>query len=145
MNKEEYKNLVTKYSYNPNVFQNALVSFISGGVLGGFGEILTSSYMKLLNLDVTKALTLTSITYIIVACLLTGFGKFDDLVKKYKFGLIIPITGFAHSVASSLMDYRKDGLITGMGSNMFKLAGSVILYGTITAILCALLKGLIYG
>ena len=77
--------------------------------------------------------------------ILTGFGIFDTLISKFKFGLIIPITGFAHSIASSLLDYKEDGLITGLGSNMFKLAGAVILYGSISAFVLAIAKVIIYG
>lgn len=145
MNEDEYAKLVEKYSYNPSIFENAMMSFLSGGVIGMLGELLTSSYIKMLKLDLNSALFLTSVTFILLAIVLTGLGKFDDLVRKYKFGLIIPITGFAHSVASSLMDYRSDGFISGLGANMFKLAGSVILYGTLFAVMLAIIKGVIYG
>jgi stage V sporulation protein AC len=66
---------------------------------------------------------------IFVGSFLTALGVFDSLVSKAKCGLIVPTTGFAHSIASSALDYKKDGLITGLGANFFKLAGSVILYG----------------
>ena len=73
------------------------------------------------------------ITLIFIGCLLTCLGFFDKWVTFCKCGLIIPITGFAHSVASSVLDYKKDGLITGMGANMFKLAGAVIVAGVVSA------------
>ena len=66
-------------------------------------------------------------------------GKADSLFTKFKCGLIIPITGFAHSIASSIIDYKKEGLIN-IGSNTFKLAGSVILYGIVSAIILTLIK-----
>jgi stage V sporulation protein AC len=71
----------------------------------------------------------------------SGFG--DDLFQTFKCGLIIPITGFAHSIASSIIDYKREGLLN-MGSNAFKLAGSVILYGIVSAIILTLIKVLIY-
>ena len=79
-----------------------------------------------------------SATYMIVffiffASLFTALGFFDQWVAKFKCGLIIPITGFAHSMTSSSLDYRTEGPIYGIGSNMFKLAGSVILYGVLSA------------
>lgn len=142
---DEYKKLVKERSKNPRILENAFISFLSGGTLGAAAEVLVCSYMKVLDLSLRLSVSLTAITFIFIAALLTGFGVFDDLVEKYKFGLIIPITGFAHSIASSLMDYKEDGLISGLGSHMFKLAGAVILYGCVSAFVCAIIKGVIYG
>ena len=64
----------------------------------------------------------------------------DDLINKCKSGIIIPITGFAHSITSSALDYKNDGLITGLGSNFFKLAGSVILYAIISGFFMGIVK-----
>ncbi len=85
------------------------------------------------------------VTFIFITCLLTGIGVFDDLVKKGKMGLIIPITGFAHSMQSAVLDYKKEGLIYGFGSNVFKLAGSVILYGVVSAYVFGLVRFIIFG
>ena len=85
------------------------------------------------------------ITFIFITCLLTGLGIFDKLVKRFKMGLIIPITGFAHSMQSSILDYKKEGPIYGFGSNIFKLAGSVILYGIVSAYIFGLIRYLLYG
>lgn len=145
MDKEEYNELVTSKSKNPNILEDAFISFLAGGLLGASYEVLTNWYIKMFELDVQIALGWSCLTFIALAVILTAFGVFDSLVSKFKFGLIIPITGFAHSVASSLIDYRRDGLITGLGSNMFKLAGCVILYGTAAAFLFALVKVIIYG
>lgn len=71
--------------------------------------------------------------------LITALGKADLLFHKFKCGLIIPITGFAHSIASCILDYKKEGLIN-MGSNTFKLAGSVILYGITSAVILTIIK-----
>ena len=73
------------------------------------------------------------ITLIFIASLFTALGFFDKLVNFCRCGLIIPITGFAHSMTSSSLDYKKEGPIYGIGSNMFKLAGSVLLYGVFAA------------
>ena len=85
------------------------------------------------------------ITFIFIACLLTGVGIFDSFVKKGKMGFIIPITGFAHSMQSAILDYRKEGPIYGFGSNVFKLAGSVILYGIVSAYVFGLIRYLFFG
>lgn len=145
MDKEEYVQLVESKSKNPNILQDAFISFLVGGVMGGAFEVLTLWYIEMFDLASKIATGWSILTFIALAIVLTGFGVFDNLIAKFKFGLIIPITGFAHSVSSSLLDYRKDGLITGLGSNMFKLAGCVILYGTFAGFIGAILKVIIYG
>lgn len=145
MDKEEYRQLVKTKDKNPNILEDAFISFLAGGILGGAYEILTTWFIKIFELSEKVALGWSCLTFIAFAAILTGFGVFDTLISKFKFGLIIPITGFSHSVASSLLDYKKDGLVTGLGSSMFKLAGSVILYGTISAFVLAIVKVIIYG
>ncbi len=145
MDKKEYNDLVTSKSKNPNILEDAFISFLAGGVLGAFYEILTCWYIEMFNLTDQIALGWSCLTFIAIAVILTGFAVFDDIVAKFKFGVIIPITGFAHSVASALIDYRRDGFITGLGANMFKLAGSVILFGSVSAFLFAIVKVIIYG
>ena len=140
---DKYKDIVDKYKINENVFKNALVSFISGGVLGVLAEIMVNFFSNYYQLELS--LSLMSITFIFIASILTGFDIFDDLIEKFRFGLIIPITGFAHSMTSALMDYRKDGFITGLGANAFKLAGSVLLYGILSGTILAIIKGVLYG
>ena len=145
LDKKEYARLVKEKSKNPNILEDAFISFLIGGVLGGLYHILTVWTMDLFSVSAVTASSYVCALYIVVAVILTGFGVFDNLVAKFKFGLIIPITGFAHSVASSILDYKRDGLIAGMGSNMFKLAGAVILYGLVSAFICAIVKVIIYG
>ena len=145
MNKEEYAQILKENSKNPNVLENAIISFISGGILGMIAHLLVLFYEKVFEIELLTAIGITGMSFILFAVILTGLGIFDKMVTTYKFGLIIPITGFVHSVASSILDYKKDGLITGMGSNMFKLAGSVILYGTVAAFVMAIVKVVIYG
>lgn len=145
MTEDKYLKLVKENTLKEDTLKNAFISFLSGGVLGLMAEALTNIYMKILYLEKSSALTLMTITFIFIAVILTGLGSFDDLVKKYRFGLLIPITGFASSVASSLMDYKNEGTITGLGANMFKLAGAVILYGIVSAFILALIKGVFYG
>ena len=145
MDKKEYACLVKEKSKNHNIIEDAFISFLIGGALGGLFHVLTIWSIDLFSINSSTASGYVLAFFIIIAVILTGFHVFDNLVSKFKFGLIIPITGFAHSVASSLLDYKRDGLITGLGSNMFKLAGAVILYGLISAFICTILKVIIYG
>lgn len=129
-----YKELVNSLTPKENKWKNLLIAFISGGVIGSISEILVKCFSP----------EVMMIIWIVIASILTGFGVFDDIVDKFKMGIIIPITGFAHSVTASSLEYKHDGLITGIGSNYFKLAGSVILYGIITSTILCLVRGLLW-
>ena len=85
------------------------------------------------------------ITLIFIGCLFTCFGFFDKWVNFAKCGLIVPITGFAHAMMSAALEYRKEGLVTGIGANMFKLAGSVIIFGVVSAYTFGLIRLLLFG
>lgn len=145
MDKEEYGKIVESKSKNPYILDDAFISFIVGGILGGAYEVMTNWFIEMFDISAKIACGWSCVVFILIAAVLTGFAVFDSLIAKFKFGLIIPITGFAHSIASALIDNRKDGAVTGLGANMFKLAGSVILYGTVAAFFFAILKVIIYG
>ena len=85
------------------------------------------------------------ITLVFLGCLFTCFGFFDKWVNFAKCGLIIPITGFAHAMMSAALEYRKEGLVLGIGANIFKLAGTVILYGIVSVYIFGLFRLLIIG
>ena len=85
------------------------------------------------------------VTLVFLGCFLTCLGFFDKLVHFTRCGLIILITGFAHAMMSAALEYRKEGLVTGIGANMFKLAGSVIIYGVVSAYVFGLLRLIIIG
>jgi len=143
MDKNEYLELVKKLTPKENKARNYLLAFIMGGFIGVLGEVLKLLFKLLFNLTTLEASSASTLLIIFCACLFTGLGFFDNLVSKFKCGLIIPTTGFAHSVASAALDYKKDGLITGLGSNFFKLAGSVILYGIVSGFIMGIVKVII--
>ena len=91
----------------------------------------------------SDASTFMIVFFIFVSSLCTALGFFDKLVTKFKCGLLIPITGFAHSMTSAALDYKNEGPIYGVGSNVFKLAGSVILYGVVSAWFFGMIRYLI--
>lgn len=137
MNTRKYQNMVDNLTPKENKLTNMLIAFFSGGLIGLIGTFL---YLRLNNTyNEELSVSFTLLILIIVISFLTSMGKADSLFSKLKCGLIIPITGFAHSIASSIIDYKKEGLIN-IGSNTFKLAGSVILYGIVSAIILTLIK-----
>ena len=145
MNKEKYVALTKKHKPKENTLKNALVAFISGGFMGILGQLLVDIYTYFFDVPKTMASTFMIITLIFLGCLFTCLGFFDDLVHKLKCGLIIPITGFAHAMMSATLEYRKEGFVTGIGANMFKLAGSVIVFGVVSAYTFGLIRFIIYG
>ena len=145
MNKEEYQKLVKKNSPQEPRFRNVLVAFVSGGLIGFLAELLNYFLKNSFAISGVEAGIWTALIVVALASLFTALGFFDNWVTTCKCGLIIPTTGFAHSVSSSALDYKKDGLITGLGSNFFKLAGSVILYGIISSFILVIVKVIISG
>lgn len=145
MKKNQYEKIVEKHKAPETKVRNAVVAFVSGGLVGVFAEFLTRIYCMLPEVSRNQATTYMIITLIFIASLCTALGFFDKLVNRFKCGLIIPITGFAHSMTSAALDYRKEGLVTGIGMNMFKLAGTVILYGVVAAWFFGMIRYLIGG
>ena len=145
MDKSKYNSLVKKYTPKENRLINGLVAFVVGGLIGVLGQFLIEFYSYILNIPSKQAAVFMTITLIFLSCLFTALGFFDKLVNFAKCGLIIPITGFAHSMMSSTLEYKKEGIVTGMGSNMFKLAGTVIMCGVVSAYVFGLLRLIVMG
>lgn len=149
MNNKTYNKIVEKVTGNTKtkqeVYSNYFVSFFIGGLIGMFGEWLTEMYCLSFHISRNIGIIYMMITLIFIASILTGLGIFDKLITKAKCGLLIPITGFAHSMTSAALDSKSEGLIQGIGSNIFKLAGSVIVYGVVSAWFFGIVRLLIGG
>ena len=113
--------------------------------MGTLGEFLINVYAYFFNLPTNLASIFMIVTLIFLGCFLTCLGFFDKWVHQFRCGLIIPITGFAHAMQSAALEYRKEGLVMGIGSNMFKLTGSVIIYGVVSAYTFGIIRYLIFG
>ena len=140
MNNEQYKKLVDSTTPKPNRLKNSAIAFLIGGGIGLSGQLVSRLLQSIFNLSLDAAVIWTIIIYIFLASLFTALRFFDNWVTFAKAGILIPITGFAHSMTSSALDYKQDGLITGLGSNFFKLAGSVLLFGSISAFILVVLR-----
>lgn len=145
MEKNKYQNLVDKHTPKENRLLNGFISFFGGGLMGVLGQLLVELYSYYLSIPTKDASTFMIITLVFFGCLFTALGFFDKWVNFAKCGLIVPITGFAHAMMSAALEYRKEGLVTGLGANMFKLAGSVILFGVVSAYVFGLLRIIIIG
>lgn len=145
MENKEYQKLVDKHMPTETRFQNAVIAFLIGGLIGALGQLLIEFYSYYLDISTKDASSFMLVTLIFFASLFTALGFFDKWVTFAKCGLIIPITGFAHSMASAGIEYKKEGPIYGLGSNIFKLAGSVILYGVVSAWFFGMIRYLFMG
>lgn len=145
MEKKQYKKIVDQHKPTETRAQNAFIAFVTGGIVGVIGQLLTEFYSYYFEISTKDASTFMLVTLIFLASLFTALGFFDKWVTFCKCGLIIPITGFAHSMTSAGIEYKKEGPIYGVGSNIFKLAGSVILYGVVSAWFFGLLRLIIMG
>lgn len=145
MEKKLYDKLVLEHTPKEKRLENAVIAFLIGGVMGVIGELLVEFYGYYLHISRSDASVFMIITLIFLASLFTALGFFDKWVKFAKCGLIIPITGFAHSMTSAAIEYKREGFVTGLGANMFKLAGTVILYGVVSAYIFGLIRLIIGG
>lgn len=145
MDKNKYQKIVDKHKATEFRGLNLLIAFVVGGIVGALGQFLIEFYSYYLNISTKDASVFMIVTLIFFATLFTALGFFDKWVTFAKCGLIIPITGFAHSMASAGIEYKKDGPIYGLGSNLFKLSGSVILYGIVSAWAFGLIRYLLLG
>lgn len=145
LERKKYKQLTKSIVPEENKLKNAGVSFLVGGLVGLFGEIIVFVLENNLSIKHSDATSIMIVILIFIASFLTALGFFDNLVSKAKAGLIIPITGFAHAMTSSMLDYKKEGLVTGIGTNAFKLTGSVILYGVVSAYVFGIIRYLFFG
>lgn len=136
--KQEYDQMVKKASPNSPIFTNCIKAFFSGGLICGFGQLLLDYFSKTNSED--DAALMLSVTLIAISAVLTGFGLYEKMGKQCGAGTIVPITGFANSVVSPAIEFKKEGLIFGTGAKMFILAGPVIVYGTLTS----MIVGIIY-
>ncbi len=143
MDNNEYKKLTEKIVKKDNPIKNVLIAFITGGLIGVFAEALTEIYLYLFSINLSDAYLYTFTTFIVIGSVLTGFGFFDKLLSICKCGLIVPSTGFANTMTSSAMDTRSEGFIKGIGASIFKLTGSIILYGILFGIIFGFIRSIL--
>ena len=128
MSNREYGKYVDKKSQASPIWKNMVWAFLVGGAICTLGQGLINLY-KNFDLSETAAAIASSVTLIVLAALLTGFGVFDDIAKRAGAGTVVPITGFANAMVSPALEFKSEGLILGTGAKLFTLAGPVLAYG----------------
>ncbi len=133
-----YNQYVEEITPTTNIYLNVLKAFLTGGIICMIGQIILSifSYFKY---DEKQSSFILLLILIGASVLLTGFNIYYKIAKFGGAGIIVPITGFANSVASPAIEYQKEGQVFGIGCKIFTIAGPVILYGIVSSFFLGLL------
>lgn len=138
--KDDYKNKIKDYQPKPNYFVNCLKAFIVGGMICVVGQGIQNFYINVMNFSEKDAGNPTAGTLILISAILTGLGIYDRIGQFAGAGSAVPITGFANSMTSAAIEYRTEGIVLGIATNMFKLAGSVIVFGVVAAYIVGMIR-----
>ncbi len=134
INKDEYSKMTDKASPNSPILLNCIKAFLFGGGICCFGQLLNFLFEKA-GLGQEEIKIVTPCTIIILTAILTGIGVFDKIARHAGAGTIVPITGFANSVVSPALEFKHEGFVLGTASQMFSIAGPVIVYGVASSVL----------
>ncbi len=137
---KDYKNYSKKREPKRPVFKNCIKAFIIGGFICVFGQLIQTFFIKQFGFTEETAGSPTSATLIIISVLLTGFGVYDHIAQWAGAGTAVPITGFANTMASAAIEHKSEGYVLGVGGNMFKISGPVIVFGVFSAFIVAIVK-----
>ncbi|MBO5837657.1 MAG: stage V sporulation protein AC [Oscillospiraceae bacterium] len=139
MTEKEYGKLVQSMAPKSPILKDCINAFWIGGLICAIGQLILNGYTAL-GLDKTDAGTATSMSLIFLSALLTGLSLYDNIAKYAGAGTLVPITGFANSIAAPAVEFKTEGFILGVGAKMFTIAGPVIVYGVSASVV----YGLIY-
>ncbi|MDD7114343.1 MAG: stage V sporulation protein AC [Lachnospiraceae bacterium] len=131
--KKEYAQQVKDMTPKFSMFTNCWHAFVSGGAICVLGEIIRQFSLNHYHMSQENASITVSICLVLLSVLFTGFQWYAPLAKWCGAGTLVPITGFANSVASPAIEYQKEGQVFGIGVKIFTIAGPVILYGVFTS------------
>jgi stage V sporulation protein AC len=138
--KKQYNNYVKQKIPQPNLAKNMLWAFIVGGLICDVGQLVINT-AKSFGFNKDEASTMGVIVMIFIGAFLTGLGVYDKIGKRAGAGSVVPITGFANSIVSPAMEFKREGYVFGVGAKMFALAGPVLVYGIATSVVI----GIIYS
>ena len=140
MDKKQYQKYVRARAPRSPVAKDCVWAFCVGGGICAFAQLLLWVYGEVCGMEKESSATLVSVTLVALAVLLTGLGVFDNIAKRAGAGTLVPITGFANSIAAPAVEFKTEGFILGVGAKMFTIAGPVIVYGVSASVV----YGLIY-
>ena len=131
--KQEYAEYVKKVTPKHNIWLQMLRAFITGGIICTIGQFILNYTTNTLGMDKQTSGSWCSLILVLISVLLTGFNIYPGIVKWGGAGALVPITGFANSVAAPAIEFQKEGQVFGIGCKIFTIAGPVILFGIFTS------------
>lgn len=137
---QEYQALAKNREPQRPVLSNCIRAFLTGGFICLIGQGITDIYVWHFNFTEKSAGNPTVATMIFLSVLLTSLGVYDHIAQWAGAGTAVPVTGFANSMASAAIEHRSEGYVLGVGANMFKLAGPIIVFGVFSAFVIALIR-----
>ena len=135
MNQQEYSDYVDAHSKKSPIVKDCFFAFLIGGLICIIGQAFTDIFQKYFDLSFKTASTYSTILLVLIAAVLTAFKLYAKIGKFAGAGSIVPITGFSNSIVSPAIEFKTEGYILGIGANMFKVAGPVLVYGICTSTL----------
>lgn len=142
---QEYQTVAKRREPPRPVLRNSVRAFVVGGLICIGGQAIQQMMIHWAGFDEKRAANPTVAILILLSVLLTSFGVYDKLGQWAGAGSAVPVTGFANAMASAAIEHRREGLVLGVGGNMFKLAGPVIVFGTVAAFVIAIIRLLVKG
>ncbi|MED1781895.1 stage V sporulation protein AC [Brevibacillus fortis] len=139
---QEYQQLAKGHEPPRPLLRNFTRAFLVGGLICVIGQGIQEMFIHYFDFTEKTAGNPTVAVLIILSALLTGLGLYDRIAQWAGAGTSVPVTGFANSIASAAIEHRSEGFVLGVGGNMFKLAGSVIVFGVAAAFVVGLIKTL---
>lgn len=133
-----YNTYISNVTPTHNAYTNFFHAFLVGGIICTIGQLFKDLFLYLNCSDENSSLY-TTLCLMTISAILTGFGIYSKLTKYSGAGTVVPITGFANSVVSTAIEYKKEGLVFGIGCKIFTIAGPVILYGVLSSWILGLL------
>lgn len=126
---QEYQEYLNKKSPDSNLLKDVLWAFVVGGLICVIGQAIFDIYKNAAGLSEDMARTAVSVTMVFIGAFLTGIDVYGNIAKHAGGGTLVPITGFANAIVSPAMEFKKEGLVLGLASKMFVIAGPVLVYG----------------
>ena len=140
--KKNFKKYAEKFAPKSNLIKDCLMAFFVGGTICIIGQGI-GDIGKKLGVNEENIKTLIPCSLIVLSGVLTGLGLYQKIAKHAGAGTLVPITGFANAISSISIDSKAEGLVLGVGANMFKIAGPVIVYGTLTSVVVGIIYWII--
>lgn len=138
---DRYSQLVDKLSPKSELGQGLFRAFITGGIICTIGQVFIEVGQRYLDMTVSTSTTFGSMMIVFITAVLTGVGVFDKIGQYGGAGAFVPISGFANAMVSPAMEFRREGLVLGLGAKLFTIAGPVLVWG----ISISVVVGVIYA